>query len=410
MKLNKEIIPLKTAVGLFRKAFSFQRIKTIRFDLLPLNRTFSSFRRQKSAFRIVEKDYNFVMEASGCGIWKWNSKTNQIFYSAQAIKILELRPCHKATILKHWKENIYHEDRDRYGAALQKNLDKTTAFYEICYRIVIPDGTYKWILEKGKVAARDAKGTPTLIMGIHAEASAQKIKEGELSHTIALLRRQNNKLLNFSHVVSHNLNTYAGNIKMLLDLNDLKEYRSTTETLLHLRKVSDDLNETLGHLSQIIRIQNNPNIIIQPLQLNACLRKVLAVITTPGTENKVSIINNIPDNALIHFNPAYLESVLLNFCTNAIRYSHPDRHPIIKFDFFTENKQKVLTITDNGLGIDLEKYGHLLFGIYQTFHKHKEARGIGLYISKNQIEALNGAVSVTSTVGIGTCFSITFKD
>ena len=124
----------------------------------------------------------------------------------------------------------------------------------------------------------------------------------------------------------------------------------------------------------------------------------------------LTVINNITQEATINFNPAYLESVLQNLCTNAIKYANPDKHLTIEFDFFTENEKKVLTIKDNGLGIDLKKYGHLIFGMYKTFHKHEEANGIGLYITKNQIESMNGRVSVESQVGKGTTFKITFND
>ncbi|MEP6930762.1 MAG: ATP-binding protein, partial [Flavobacterium sp.] len=63
-----------------------------------------------------------------------------------------------------------------------------------------------------------------------------------------------------------------------------------------------------------------------------------------------------------------------------------------------------------GLGIDLAVYGDLLFGMYKTFHKHEEARGIGLYITRNQIEAMKGSVFVESEVGAGTSFKIVFND
>ena len=70
----------------------------------------------------------------------------------------------------------------------------------------------------------------------------------------------------------------------------------------------------------------------------------------------------------------------------------------------------VLSIADNGLGIDLKKYGDKLFGMYKTFHNHCEARGIGLYITKNQIDAMNGKVEVLSEVGKGTTFNIYFNE
>ncbi|MBT8312250.1 MAG: ATP-binding protein, partial [Flavobacteriaceae bacterium] len=70
----------------------------------------------------------------------------------------------------------------------------------------------------------------------------------------------------------------------------------------------------------------------------------------------------------------------------------------------------VLKITDNGLGIDLDKYGEKLYGMYKTFHDKPDARGIGLYITKNQIEAMNGKIAVESEVGKGTTFNIYFNE
>jgi signal transduction histidine kinase len=52
----------------------------------------------------------------------------------------------------------------------------------------------------------------------------------------------------------------------------------------------------------------------------------------------------------------------------------------------------------------------MLFGLYKTFHKHQDAQGIGLYITKNQIEAMKGKVIVNSKVGVGTTFKIIFND
>ena len=69
-----------------------------------------------------------------------------------------------------------------------------------------------------------------------------------------------------------------------------------------------------------------------------------------------------------------------------------------------------MEIEDNGLGINLEKHGKKLFGMYKTFHKHKDSRGIGLFITKNQIEAMGGRIDVKSQVGVGTTFKIYFNE
>jgi signal transduction histidine kinase len=67
----------------------------------------------------------------------------------------------------------------------------------------------------------------------------------------------------------------------------------------------------------------------------------------------------------------------------------------------------VLDFNDNGLGINLERHGEKLFGMYKTFHEHKDAKGIGLFITKNQIEAMDGKIEVESAVDEGTTFRVT---
>jgi sensor histidine kinase regulating citrate/malate metabolism len=100
----------------------------------------------------------------------------------------------------------------------------------------------------------------------------------------------------------------------------------------------------------------------------------------------------------------------LNFTTNAIKYSHPDRIPEIYYDLEKENDKFVLKIKDNGLGIDLDRHGEKLFGMYKTFHNNPDARGIGLFITKNQIESMGGKVEVESKKNIGTTFKIFFNN
>ncbi|RVT78210.1 HAMP domain-containing histidine kinase [Flavobacterium sufflavum] len=329
------------------------------------------------------------------------------------------------TILPLFYSRIYKEDRIKV-LRLFIQLKKTEEKAEIEFRCLLPKkGLYEF---KAYIKTKlDAKGctafyvtffktTPIVNKELFPNNLEPKIittnkKELKLIQTIKLYSEHNNRLLNFTHITSHNLNTHSGNIKQLLDLIETeKNVQLRKEYLNHLRTVSNDLNETIAHLSQIINIQNNLNVIKEPLDLNSYLEKTRKLINNYGLENKVTIINKVPKGSIINFNSAYLESVLLNFSTNAVKYAHPNRFPVITFDFFIENQKKVLTINDNGLGIDLEKHGNLLFGMYKTFHKHENANGIGLYITKNQIESMKGQINVESKVNEGTTFKIIFND
>lgn len=235
--------------------------------------------------------------------------------------------------------------------------------------------------------------------------------EVDLADKLATITRLNDMLLNLFYTVSHNLNSYTANIKMIAELIDTEDEVSEQKVMMnHLRTMSNDLNKTLVDLSQVVYIQNNEVVVKQSLNLNEYLKKVTNIINGYNNNPKMIVINTIPDDVFVMHNPAYLESILLNFCTNAIKYAHPERFPVVEFGFSKVNGEKVLTIEDNGLGIDLERYGKSLFGLNKTFHQHENANGIGLYLTKYQIEVMKGTISVESKVGEGTTFKIHFSE
>jgi K+-sensing histidine kinase KdpD len=242
-------------------------------------------------------------------------------------------------------------------------------------------------------------------------STTQKEIELDLAKEVEVYRKLNGRLLNLFYTISHNLNSYTGNIKLILDIMDFEDDLAENKVMLgHLRSVSNDLNETMANLFKIAYVQNNVNVTREALNLNQYLEKVRRIVLGYKNENQWQFINNVPDSAFVNFNPAYLESVLLNFSTNAIKYAHKDRMPVVEFDFYTEEGTKVLSIKDNGQGIDLQRHGNSLFGLYKTFHTHENAKGFGLYISKYQIEAMNGKVGVESKVDEGSTFKIYFRD
>lgn len=371
----------------------------------------TDFKRQQRQLEISDERFRFAMEASTSGVWDWDLRTNTVFYSSQSLKIVEQESMDVVDGPERWDQMVHPDDLKKYYATIQDHFENKIPFYENYHRVLTSSGKYKWILDRGKVVERSRDGKPLRIIGTHTDLSSHKEKELELMQTMELYSKDNSRLLNFSHIVSHNLNSYAGNIKVLLDMMDSDEKPlEDLETLGYLRSVSNDLNETIANLSQIVNIQNNLDVKKEPLDLNWYLEKNANIISNYNHENRATIINKVPVGTFVDFNPAYLESILLNFSTNAIKYAHPDRFPVIEFNFFMENQKKVLTITDNGLGIDLERYGDLLFGMYKTFHKHEKANGIGLYITKNQIESMNGKITVESKVGEGSTFKIAFGD
>ncbi len=262
-----------------------------------------------------------------------------------------------------------------------------------------------------KIPLLNNKGFAYGLVGISLDISKLKEKEKELRNIINIASVQNKKLLNFAHIVSHNLRSHSANFSMLLNFLETEKDEGEKKNIISmLTTASNNLLETLDNLNEVVSINTNTNIAIKEINLNNKVIDLCDNLSPFIAINSGKIENNIPDNFNIKSVPAYLDSILTNFITNAIKYKHPDREALVILSAEKKGGYSILTITDNGLGIDLDKYGKKLFGMYNTFHEHKDARGIGLYLTKNQIDAMNGKVEVTSETGKGTEFKIFFND
>jgi PAS domain S-box-containing protein len=371
----------------------------------------SSFKKQELQLQLSEQRFLFALEASSEGIWDLDVATNKVFYSSQSMKMLGFDAKDTIESIDLWDDRVHPLDKNKYLEDIQLHIDNKTPYYENAQRVMTVSGEYKWILSRGKIIERDMNKKPVRIIGTHTDISAQKEKEQNLLQTLEIVSEQNSRLLNFAHIVSHNLRSHSGNIEMLLNIiAEESDEDFIKESYNHLRTSSKALSQTIVHLKELVEIQSELVQKKENLNLNLYLGKTLNILGEEIKKNKVVIKNKVCKNQTIIFNPAYLESILLNFTSNAIRYSHPDRVPVISYSFKSNSKHKVLEISDNGLGINLEKHGNKMFGMYKTFHKHKDSRGIGLFITKNQIEAMGGKVDVTSQVGVGTTFKIYFYE
>ena len=181
------------------------------------------------------------------------------------------------------------------------------------------------------------------------------------------------------------------------------------ETCMYVKKISKELTNTLANLIDLVEIQNNNNTGKELLNVNEYLSKVFNILLDDIDKNKVEILNTVPNDFTVNIIPAYLESILLNLTSNAIKYSNPERKPIIEYYVVTINNQEVLCVKDNGLGVDLEKHKENIFGLYKTFHSNEDSNGIGLHITKNQIESMGGKIEIESEVNKGSIFKIYFK-
>ncbi|OWP82666.1 hypothetical protein BWK59_14645, partial [Flavobacterium davisii] len=364
--------------------------------------------------RIEALRNQFANQASEIGVWDWNLVTNEVFYSAQSLKILEISKGNLGLISnpEEWDKLVHPDDREIYFYNIQEHLEERIPYYETYHRVLC-NGVYKWILDRGKVIERDALGKPLRIIGTHTDVTIQKEKEQKLRETFDLVNNQKGKLMNFAHIVSHNLKSHTESFYMLLSFYK-NGYVSTEEVIKSLQIVYNELKGTIDNLVDLVGVQAEVINEKQSNNLRCYIEKSLSVLKEMICAKEITITLEVDKVMEVSFIPAYLESVILNLTTNAVKYADSNKKD--KFISFYLEKEllnnveyDVLCVEDNGIGIDLKKYQEAVFGPYKTFHKNRESTGIGLYIAKNQVEAMGGKISVDSKLGIGSVFKVYFK-
>ncbi|MFT7051241.1 MAG: PAS domain S-box-containing protein [Psychroserpens sp.] len=363
---------------------------------------------------INDKRWQIGLENTNVGLWDYDVLEDEAFYSKESKKILGYEEHEITNSPTEWNRRVHPEDSETYFKDFKTHINGLSDVYRNEHRILCQDGNYKWILDKGKIVERNAKGKPTRIIGTHTDITYRKKKEVQAELYLELITSQNERLHNFTHIVSHNLKTHIGNFKNILEfLDDANSEEEKEELLHHLKTISGALTTTIVDLDDIISIKTKSNAkdLNESVNIFDCAEKVINSLEMDIAHNEIAICNSIIKNDFINVNRSYLESILYNLISNGIKYKSNNRDSkIILQSVHSENELKIL-IEDNGIGIDTHKYKGQLFEIYQTFHstKREDSRGVGLYITKTQMEALGGTIGVESTLDEGSTFMLTFK-
>lgn len=256
----------------------------------------------------------------------------------------------------------------------------------------------------------DGNNDPYVSTIIRDITEKKKIESEQKLLTEELLKN-NQDLQQFSFITSHNLRAPVANLLSLLSLYN-KENPTDDFNQLLIQKFEEatlQMNQTLNDLVNILVIKSNNNIDRETISFTNIFIEVKKNITNLLLEKKGTIQANFSEIDSIQYNRIHIESIFLNMITNAIRYSSPDRKPKIRIKSYKTDNWVVVEFADNGLGMDLNRYGDRLFGLYQRFHENTEGKGLGLYMTRSQVIAMGGKIEVESQEGKGTVFKIYFK-
>jgi signal transduction histidine kinase len=235
-------------------------------------------------------------------------------------------------------------------------------------------------------------------------------KSKDLLHTNQQLVDQNNGLQQFSYTVSHNLRGPVASMLGLINIYHLSKDENDRATIFsQVERSVQSLETVITDLNKIIDIRRDTFNINEKVNLESEVNQIIQSLHVYIKENDVRINLALQCPEIVSIK-AYINSILYNLISNAIQYRSPHRKLVIDIASYCVSDLVIIEISDNGIGIDLDRFSDDLFKLYKRFHSHIEGKGLGLYIVKQQVEKLNGSITVESQPDKGSRFTVSLKD
>jgi signal transduction histidine kinase len=355
--------------------------------------------------KLQDKEY-FLKETAlmtQTGSYSCNLKTGSCFIDEIGKNILKLPDYFvlnfksALTLFVDYQEAIDRFKRCIDGANFEQDLE------------MIDFKGYKlWVRATAKILYDENTKEVVGIRGVFVSID-RFIKQGkELEKKAQVIEVQNNRLIHFAHIISHNLRSHSSNLELTLETFADRTSKSEEKVFKsYLHDISSSLSQTLEHLNEVVTI-NTQERSREYLEINEVFESVLKEYEPLLKHINAQIVYDFSGLTHINYVPSFLQSIITNLLSNTIKYRDSSRPLKVKIKSKRKKNKNILIFKDNGLGIDLTRNKDKIFNMYRTFHGNDDALGVGLFITKNQVESLGGDISVKSTLGKGSTFTVKF--
>ncbi|MCH8535848.1 MAG: PAS domain-containing protein [Flavobacteriaceae bacterium] len=344
------------------------------------------------------------------GAWELDFDSGKVKWSDVTYQIHDIEDEERKSFNVEEAINFYSsKDKDRIRQALDEAIHNNKSYDEI-YQLVSAKGKSKWVRCIAKVEF-DQDTRKRKIFGIIQDITQDILFKEKQNNLLELTKNQNSRLKNFAYIVSHNLRSHASNFSSLLNLFKIENLDSEDKEIFEmLNTSSSNLLQTIEDLSKVAGLYQKDHVDFTKVSLKDTLIQVINSQTGTIKENNITLHLNIDKDVIVKGLPSYVESIFFNLVSNAIKYANPTKDKWLRISLTENKKHAIIQFEDNGLGIDLKTHGDDVFKMYKIFHRNtKGSRGLGLFITKNQIEFMKGKIDVKSHVGKGSTFTVYFK-
>lgn len=316
-----------------------------------------------------------------------------------------------------WLEAIHPDDREKLKRKWKETKNNQTIL-KLESRLLSAEGHYRHILLHGvPIVSEDGKLQELIgtISDIDDQKKAEEVLKSnnkELEEAYRNVEIINNKLKSskeiletFVYAAAHDLRSPVVNLRSLLTfIHKTKDINKKFELFARFEEAVHRLDNTISGLGEIIEMQEADNSTAKVIYFQDILDQILAEYSHKVIATDAKIDASFESCPSIIYLESYLTSIMTNMVTNALKYHKEGQSPQLFIRAEKEGDIVILTFRDEGIGMDLERYGKNLFKPFKRFTTQAEGKGIGLHIIKSMMEKNGGRIELDSELGRGTTF------
>jgi len=352
--------------------------------------------------------YEYLSKATHETIWEMDLASRDILLGGGYREMFGTEFPDNKIKFSQWESFVHPDDLKRVVNSMEEVISDTSKrYWESSYRVLREDEKMFDVFERAYIVYDEKNMVPLKIIGSTQDVTELKKIQEERDAMFADLLKRNSALEQFTYMVSHNLRAPIANIlgiSAILEENDLDE-KSRLEMNQMIQQSSSRLDEVIRDMNDVLSIKKNRDEEKTEVEFDTILSEIKDMEKHAIEKSKIKIISDLRKPHSVVSVKSFLFSIFQNLITNSIKYKR-ELNPYMKISSSEDERYVYLKFEDNGLGIDLHKNKDKIFGLYNRFHLNREGKGMGLFMVKNQVEALNGDISIESEVNKGTKFLI----
>ncbi|GMN06578.1 hypothetical protein MTsPCn5_19670 [Croceitalea sp. MTPC5] len=348
-----------------------------------------------------DQKYNEAQQIANVGHWNWDILKNEIRWSDQLFRVFGQEPGTFEATYEALMEIIHSEDRAAFNADVERALNEKV-LHDIVHRIRIKGDEIRYVHQKGR-AFYDVSGKPVRMAGTTQDVTTEILANQKIVE-------QNLELGHFVHVISHNLKGPISNLLMLLSIYEWGRDVENDTLLKKFEITTKALDQTMKDLSLSLSLKEVDSVEFRDIFFEKAMDDVLGLLAEEIERSNAKLLIDFSKAPTVKGIKSYVVNMLYNLILNAISYRDKNREPLVKISTVLETSTLILTVSDNGIGMNLTpERRKKIFDMYGRLSGQTKGKGLGLYLVKTQVEAMNGSITVESKKGVGSTFVLKFE-